>query len=95
MDYFKFGISILKSLKGDKNAMNLIITDIENYRTYTLRQYNYEVKRATDEFNFRKFLNEYTVAINVFNLHKSEKKTINRAIVLLWENVIYNKGGLK
>lgn len=93
-DYFREGRFILLNLKGRvaPEVLNQIISDLDNYREYLLRQYNNDNKKATDEHNFRAFLNDYTKAVNVFGLHKNlTKRPFNRVIAILWSTVVYKK----
>lgn len=64
----------------------MINNDIRSYRQYSISQYNNNEERGTDEFCFRKFLNEYTTAINVFGLHQEMncKGSFNKFINASW-----------
>ena len=82
-DYFKEAI-IPKDIEGDRSDITeLINTDINNYREHMIKQYNGDKERATDEFCFKMFLNEYSTAINVFGLHQEYncKGSFNRYII--------------
>jgi hypothetical protein len=72
----------------------LINSDINCYRDYMIRQYNGNTEKATDEFCFKKFLNEYSTAINVFGLHSEFncKSSFNRFINYCWQ-VVNGNGG--
>ena len=86
IDYFKEAI-IPKDTEGIRpDVAYLINTDISNYRERMIKQYNGDVKKATDEFCFKKFLNDYTIAINIFGLHQEYncKRTFNRHINYCW-----------
>lgn len=74
------------------NIVELINEDIGSYREYMIKQYNGAIERATDEFCFTKFLNEYTTAINVFGLHKEYncKGSFNRFISGCWQEICGN-----
>lgn len=92
-DYFK-EIIIPKDTEGIRpDIIEIINEDINNYRTYMIKQYNGDEKRATDEFCFKKFLNEYSTAINVFGLHKEYncKGSFNRFISSCWQMMKLNK----
>lgn len=72
-DYF---LDALIEIDDDLDNMNirpdiasLINDDIRSYRRHMIKQYNSNTERATDAFCFKKFLNDYSVAINVFGLH--------------------------
>lgn len=56
-DYFRETI-IPNDIEGIRlDIVELINTDINNYRKYIIKQYNGNEQRATDEFCFKKFLN--------------------------------------
>lgn len=71
----------------------LINKDIGSYREYMIKQYNGAIEKATDEFCFTKFLNEYQVAVNVFDLHSNlvSKRSLNRCIEMCWQIVVHEK----
>ena len=71
MDYFKAAEELfVNSEKYERgSAYDFFVSDLNRYREYSVRQYNYDSKKGTDEFCFKKFLNEYSVAVNVFSLH--------------------------
>ena len=82
-DYFVEAI-IPKDMSGIRpDITGLINADINSYREHMIKQYNGDVQRATDEFCFKKFLNEYSTAINVFGLHQEYncKGSFNRHII--------------
>lgn len=58
-----------------------------------IKQYNGDEQKATDEFCFRRFLNEYTTTINVFGLQQEYncKRSFNRRISYYWEMVNRNE----
>ena len=92
-DYFKKAI-IPKDTEGIRpDIAELINMDIDNYRKYMIKQYNGNVEKVTDEFCFRKFLNEYTTAINVFCIHQEYncKGSFNRFISRCWQIVNGNE----
>lgn len=92
-DYFKEAI-IPKDTKGIRpDIAELINTDICRYREHIVKQYNGDEQRATDEFCFKNFLNEYSTAINVFGLHKEYncKGSFNRHINYCWQMVNGNE----
>lgn len=71
----------------------LINEDMINYRRYMIKQYNGNEERATDEFCFKKFLNEYSTAINIFGLHKEYdcKGSFNKFISNCWQIINGNE----
>lgn len=71
----------------------LINEDMINYRRYMIKQYNGKEGRATDEFCFKKFLNEYSTAINIFGLHKEYdcKGSFNKFISNCWQIINGNE----
>lgn len=83
-DYFKyFMYQIDDDLCGTrKDIAEIINTDIEKYRNFSIKQYNNDKEKGTDEFCFRNFLNDYNVAINIFGLHSELdcKGSFNRFI---------------
>lgn len=92
-DYFKEAI-ISKNTDGIRpDIAELINADINNYRNHMIKQYNGDEQKATDEFCFRRFLNEYTTAINVFGLHQEYncKRSFNRQISYYWEMINGNE----
>lgn len=92
-DYFLESI-IPKDVKGIRpDIAALINTDINSYREHMIKQYNKDVERATDEFCFKKFLNEYSTAINVFGLHQEYdcKGSFNRFINDGWQLINGNE----
>lgn len=93
IDYFKEAI-ISKDTGGIRpDIAELINADINNYRDHMIKQYNGDIQRATDEFCFKKFLNEYSTAINIFELHREYncKRSFNRHISYCWEIVNGNE----
>ena len=92
-DYFRETIipSDIEGIRSD--IVELINTDINNYRKYIIKQYNGNEQRATDKFCFKKFLNEYSIAINVFGLHQEYdcKGLFNRYISYCWQMVNDNE----
>lgn len=92
-DYFLEAI-IPKDIEGIRpDIAELINADINNYRAYMIKQYNEDTIKATDEFCFKKFLNEYSVAINVFGLHQEYncKGSFNRFISTCWQMINNNE----
>ena len=92
-DYFKEAI-ISKNTDGIRpDIAELINADINNYRNHMIKQYNGDEQKATDEFCFRRFLNEYTTAINIFGLHQEYncKRSFNRRISYYWEMINGNE----
>ena len=71
----------------------LINADINSYREHMIKQYNGDVQRATDEFCFKKFLNEYSTAINVFGLHQEYKCkwSFNKHVGYGWQMINGNE----
>ena len=64
-DYFKLSI-IPKDVEGIRpDIACLINTDVNNYREHMIKQYNGDDQKATDEYCFRRFLNEYSTAISI------------------------------
>jgi hypothetical protein len=93
MDYFLEAI-IPKNTDGFRpDITELINTDINNYRDYMIRQYNGDVEKSTDKFCFKKFLNEYSTAINVFGFHSEFncKGSFNRYISFCWQVINGNE----
>ena len=92
-DYFTEAI-IPKDMSGIRpDIAELINSDMNRYRDHMIKQYNGDIQRATDEFCFRKFLNEYSTAINIFGLHREYncKGSFNRHISYCWEMVNGNE----
>lgn len=92
-DYFLESI-IPKNIGGIRSDIaELINADINKYREHMIKQYNGDKNKATDEFCFRKFLNEYSTAINVFGLHQEYncKGSFNRFISSCWKIVNENE----
>lgn len=92
-DYFKESI-IPDGTEGIRpDIAELINTDINHYREYMIKQYNGNEQKATDEFCFKKFLNEYSTAINIFGLHQEYncKASFNRHISYCWSIVNRNE----
>ena len=58
-----------------------------------IKQYNGDNIKGTDEFCFKRFLNEYSTAINVFGLHQEYncKGSFNRFISSSWQIVNGNE----
>ena len=70
-DYFLDAIiEIDDDISIRPDIAKLINGDIRRYRSHMIKQYNNDVERATDLFCFKKFLNDYTMAVNVFGLHE-------------------------
>ena len=92
-DYFTEAISLFPAASGRYATEDVFREDIEKYREFIVMQYNGDVKRATDEFCFKKFLNEYQVAVNVFGLHSrtTTKRSLNRCIEMCWQIVVNEK----
>ena len=92
-DYFVEAI-IQKDMSGIRpDITGLINADINSYREHMIKQYNGDVQRATDEFCFKKFLNEYSTAINIFGLHQEYncKGSFNKYINYCWQMVNENE----
>ena len=92
-DYFRDAI-IPSNTDGIRpDIAELINADVNKYRDHMIRQYNGNQERATDEFCFKKFLNEYSTAINIFGLHQecNCKGSFNRYISQCWEMVNGNE----
>jgi hypothetical protein len=89
IDYFLEAIIPENTDDIRSDIAELINSDINSYRDYMIRQYNGDAERATDEFCFKKFLNEYSAAINVFALHSEFncKGSFNRYINYCWQVV--------
>lgn len=92
-DYFTEAIALFPVVDGRYSPEDIFREDIKKYREYIVRQYNDDEYRATDEFCFRKFLNEYQIAVNVFNLHSNiiTKRALNQCIEMCWQIVVYKK----
>ena len=92
-DYFTEAISLFPVVDGRYSPEDIFREDIEKYREYIVKQYNGDENRATDEFCFRKFLNEYHIAVNVFSLHSNmaTKFALNQCIEMCWQIVVYEK----
>lgn len=93
-DYFAEAVSLFPAYADETFTTNDIFReDIEKYKEYIIRQYNGNIEKATDEFCFKKFLNEYQVAVNVFNLHSNmtTKRALNQCIEMCWQIVVYEK----
>ena len=60
--------------------------DVKRYKEFSIRQYNHDNKRGTDRFCLKAFLNQYDIAINVFNLHAdmNAKHSFNCLISNAW-----------
>lgn len=89
MDYFTEAI-IPDGTDGYRpDIIKTINKDIISYRRHMIKQYNNDEQRATDEFCFTKFLNDYTTAINVFGLHKELncKSSFNGFINSCWDMI--------
>ena len=87
MDYFREAV-IPEGAEGIRpDIAKLINKDVENYREFMVKKYNGNEEKAADEFCFRKFLNEYSIAINVFSLHDEYdcKGSFNRYINACWQ----------
>jgi hypothetical protein len=92
-DYF-LGAIIPENTDGIRpDIIELINSDINSYRDYMIQQYNGDIEKATDGFCFKKFLNEYSTAINVFGLHSEFncKGSFNRHINSCWQVVNENE----
>lgn len=92
-DYFLEAI-ISNDVEGIRpDIVKLINSDICNYREHMIKQYNGITEKATDEFCFKKFLNDYTTAINIFGLHKEYncKSSFNRFISSCWQIINGNE----
>ena len=92
-DYFTEAI-IPKDMSGIRpDIAGLINADINSYREHMIKQYNGDIQRATDEFCFKKFLNEYSTAINVFGLHQEYncKGSFNKHISYCWQMINGNE----
>lgn len=86
-DYFKEAI-IPKDIEGIRpDIIDLINDDLNKYREHMIKQYNGDEQKGTDEFCFRKFLNEYSTAINIFGLHQEYncKGSFNKFISACWD----------
>lgn len=93
-DCFKAAL-IPEDVEGIRpDIAELINTDIDNYKLHMIKQYNGDTERATDVFCFKKFLNEYSTAINVFGLHQEYncKGSFNRYINYCWQMINENEG---
>ena len=92
-DYFAEAISLFPIVDGRYAPEDIFREDIEKYKEYIVRQYNDDIERATDEFCFTKFLNEYQVAVNVFDLHSNmvTKRSLNRCIEMCWQIIVHEK----
>ena len=86
-DYFLDAL-IPENTSGIRDDVRQLINkDVCNYREYSIKQYNGITEKATDEFCFRKFLNDYSMAVNVFGLHEEYncKGSFNRFISCCWQ----------
>lgn len=88
-DYF---VEFVLPVDGDgirKDIAELINSDINNYREHMISQYNGDTCKTTDEFCFKKFLNDYSIAINVFGLHKEYncRGSFNKFISYCWQTI--------
>ena len=88
-DYF---VEFILPINGEgirKDIAELINADINNYREHMINQYNGDISKGTDEFCFKKFLNDYSIAINVFGLHKEYncKGSFNKFISSCWQTI--------
>ena len=93
-DYFKEALIPKNDMEGIRpDIAELINTDVNNYREHMIKQYNGNEERATDEFCFKKFLNEYSTAINIFGLHQEYncKGSFNRHIGYCWQMINGNE----
>ena len=93
-DYFKEALIPKDDMEGIRpDIAELINTDVNNYREHMIKQYNGDKKIATDKFCFKKFLNEYSTAINIFGLHKEYncKGSFNKYINYCWQMVNRNE----
>lgn len=92
-DYFAEAITLFPFEEGVFSVNDIFREDIEKYREYIVRQYSNSVERATDEFCFTKFLNEYQIAVNVFDLHNNmfSKHSLNKCIEMCWQIVVNEK----
>ena len=82
-DYFNyFKIERTEGNGYSLEAIDVINSDLEKYHNYMFKKYNNDELRASDGFCFKKFLENYSVAINVFGLHKEMncKRSFNRFI---------------
>ena len=92
-DYFEEAISLFPTVDGRYAPEDIFREDIEKYREYIIKQYNGDIEKATDEFCFRKFLNEYQIAVNVFGLrtNMTTERSLNRCIEMCWQIVVHEK----
>ena len=93
-DYFKEALIPKDDMEGIRpDITELINTDVNNYREHMIKQYNGDEERATDKFCFKKILNEYSTAINIFGLHKEYncKGSFNRHISYCWQMINGNE----
>lgn len=82
-DYFNyFKIERTEGNGYSLEAIDVINSDLEKYHNYMIKKYNNDELRASDGFCFKKFLEDYSVAINVFGLHEEMncKRSFNRFI---------------
>ena len=93
MDYFK-ALIITDEDNDDiwknKDVIDIWNSDVEKFRSHMIKQYNNDEERATDKFCLKIFLNWYSTAINVFDIHSelNHKKTFNQLIEFGW--LLYN-----
>lgn len=92
-DYFAEAISLFPVIDGKHTSEDIFREDVKKYKEFIVRQYNGDIKRVTDEFCFKKFLNEYQVAVNVFDLHSNQttKRSLNKCIEECWYTVVHEK----
>lgn len=94
-DYFEY--FKLERVEGNGysiTAIDAINSDLEKYHNYMINKYNNDELRASDGFCFKKFLEDYSKAINVFGLHEELncRKSFNRFIDNCYKEInIYNK----
>lgn len=94
-DYFNyFKIERIEGIGYSLKAIDAINSDLEKYHKYMINKYNNDESRASDGFCFKKFLEDYSVAINVFGLHEELncKGSFNRFINYCYEEInFYSK----
>lgn len=83
-DYFEKAVALFEVADGEFSSKNIFIEDIKKYREYMIWRYRGNIDKATDELCFTIFLNEYSTAVNVFDLHSNitTKSMLNQHIEL-------------
>lgn len=71
MDYFENAKYIIDDeLEGvRKEVAEIINSDIEKYKEFSIKRNDCNQIAGTNIYSFRAFLNDYSIAINVFGLY--------------------------